>query len=476
MHARASQLLALGLLALLAAGVSGALPGPFANEGGPSFINGATFLLDEAGGIVAVALVADDGYVAGIQSNGTLLAERGVYTSWECAADMPGYYRSLVQVTVTDPTGAVVDERTVCELGTMTDSENRWAQSETGCPTVTNRINRFFIPPAAIVGTHACPFASMMQGGDLDAPGRKLLQATCNIAALDQANRAAVPAGPSAQTAVDVAVRNIAKQIILFSTNRNAPGVGGPGTPNRAIRHGALLRQAFHDCGTYNKPARTGGCNGSLRTQSEVGAGVNANLVGTVALVQRYRQLINAEINRQIAAGKLPAGTAISYADTFQLTGAAAVVATGGPANLIDRVEMGRVDWATRSDDVSLLPARNQGFGTLACRFLAMGFTLRDLVALSAAHTLGAVNGRAMTPTPQTFDGSDYFQLVSRGTAAFRTDNALTDARTAQLVQRWSSSANRAELFSAFADSYIKMGRMNAFWRSYPQPAQYVRA
>ncbi len=40
------------------------------------------------------------------------------------------------------------------------------------------------------------------------------------------------------------------RQIILFSTDRNAPGVGGPGTPNRAIRHGALLRQAFHDCGS----------------------------------------------------------------------------------------------------------------------------------------------------------------------------------------------------------------------------------
>lgn len=37
---------------------------------------------------------------------------------------------------------------------------------------------------------------------------------------------------------------------------------------------------------------------------------------------------------------QLPAGTAISYADTFQLTGAAAVVATGGPANLVDRVEV----------------------------------------------------------------------------------------------------------------------------------------
>jgi hypothetical protein len=31
-------------------------------------------------------------------------------------------------------------------------------------------------------------------------------------------------------------------------------------------------------------------------------------------------------------------------------------------------------------------------------------------------------------------------------------------------------------MLAAFADAYIKMGRMNAMWRSYPQPAEYVRA
>lgn len=33
------------------------------------------------------------------------------------------------------------------------------------------------------------------------------------------------------------------------------------------------------------------------------------------------------------------------------------------------------------------------------------------MVALSAAHTIGAVNGRAMTPTPQTFDASGALAL-----------------------------------------------------------------
>lgn len=124
-----------------------------------------------------MALVSSDGYVAAMAVNGTLLAERGVYTSWECDKERPGYYLALVDITVTDPAGAgeaaapcsgpaecarssactegcchlpllcpssliqpapalpripaapppaVVDERTVCELGTSTDTENRW--------------------------------------------------------------------------------------------------------------------------------------------------------------------------------------------------------------------------------------------------------------------------------------------------------------------------------------------------------------
>ena len=116
--------------------------------------------------MAAVALVADGGYVAATRANGTLLAERGVYTSWECDRERPGYYRALVDVTVTDAAGggeaggaaggcgstrraclacrlprkhepprplspacAVVDERTVCELGTSTADENTWCAS-----------------------------------------------------------------------------------------------------------------------------------------------------------------------------------------------------------------------------------------------------------------------------------------------------------------------------------------------------------
>ena len=53
---------------------------------------------------------------------------------------------------------------------------------------------KLFVPRAAAallllaaIGGHACPFASMMQGDEpaLGA-GRKLLQTTCNIQALDQ--------------------------------------------------------------------------------------------------------------------------------------------------------------------------------------------------------------------------------------------------------------------------------------------------
>ena len=85
-----------------------------------------------------------------------------------------------------------------------------------------------------------------------------------------------------------------------------------------------------------------------------------------------------AEINRRLAANAtVPAGTKISYMDTEVLAGAAAVMATGGPITLWDRVKMGRADWATRADNTLRLPIRILNFDGVACTFLNMGFTLQ---------------------------------------------------------------------------------------------------
>ena len=91
-------------------------------------------------------------------------------------------------------------------------------------------------------------------------------------------------------------------------------------------------------------------------------------------LVTRWRE----EINRRLAVNKaVPAGTKISWTDTYVLAGASAVVATGGPASLWDNLKVGRADWATRADNTLRLPIRFLNFNGLSCTFLNMGFTLQ---------------------------------------------------------------------------------------------------
>lgn len=91
-------------------------------------------------------------------------------------------------------------------------------------------------------------------------------------------------------------------------------------------------------------------------------------------LVIRWRE----EINRRLALNKaVPAGTKISWTDTYVLAGASAVVATGGPISLWDNLKVGRADWATRADNTLRLPIRFLNFNGLSCTFLNMGFTLQ---------------------------------------------------------------------------------------------------
>ena len=66
---------------------------------------------------------------------------------------------------------------------------------------------------------------------------------------------------------------------------------------------------------------------------------------------------------------------------------------------------MGRLDWASRADDVAVLPVRTMTFSPWACRFLGWGLTLQNLVVLSAGHTLGFAGGRPMNGNPQQFLG-----------------------------------------------------------------------
>lgn len=99
------------------------------------------------------------------------------------------------------------------------------------------------------------------------------------------------------------------------------------------------------------------------------------------------------------------------------------------------------------------------------------GYTVKELVALSGAHTVGFVRrgggGRdPMSPTPFSFN-TDYFNLVLAGRGLLRSDNALAAdaARTLPLVRTY--AGDQAAFFRDFAAAYVKMGKMGATWRSY---------
>ncbi len=81
-----------------------------------------------------------------------------------------------------------------------------------------------------------------------------------------------------------------------------------------------------------------------------------------------------------------PAQGAVSLADLIAHAGARAVFITGGP--IVPNLPIGRVD-AGGPDPEGRLVAETAGVDALKANFAAKGFSVREMVALSGAHTLG---------------------------------------------------------------------------------------
>ncbi|KAI7840050.1 hypothetical protein COHA_006181, partial [Chlorella ohadii] len=121
----------------------------FANAGGPPFLEGPSYELSaDENDVVGMGLTHLSEYSFAVQDPVEgLVTERGTYTSWECAADKPGYYQAAVNVTVYNADGDVVSERESCEFGYVDDNNklNGWAQGPADeCPTETTGLLHFF--------------------------------------------------------------------------------------------------------------------------------------------------------------------------------------------------------------------------------------------------------------------------------------------------------------------------------------------
>ena len=149
----------------------------------------------------------------------------------------------------------------------------------------------------------------------------------------------------------------------------------------------AFLRLAFHDA--------VSGCNASIRFEEEYTRDCNAGLEDAIGVLRDAK----VELGKQIPG--------IPFADLIALAGAVAVEKCGGP---FIEVELGR------SDADGPLPERAPGadmrFEELRRIFAAIGLGIRDMVALSGAHTLGRTEGIAFTEDLFDFTNSYFRRLL----------------------------------------------------------------
>lgn len=244
-----------------------------------------------------------------------------------------------------------------------------------------------------------------------------------------------------------------------------------------------ILRIFFHDCFVQ-------GCDASIlleRPVSEQTATSNINSLRSVS----FKILDEIKASLEVVCP----GT-VSCADTLALAARDAVFLVGGP--WIPMLT-GRRDTRFAASDKAVmenLPSPLQSFTSLKRAFNSKGLTVRDLVALSGAHTIGETHCRIVdfqlipsvspdlnptfaanlsniclpqTPrsgltvhmdelTPDRFDNA-YFKNVLAGKAVFHSDAALLeDTEARYLVETFANS--EAEFFKQFSVSMMRMSQL----------------
>eukprot|EP00466_Bigelowiella_natans_P001959 jgi/Bigna1/42846/e_gw1.68.37.1 len=225
-----------------------------------------------------------------------------------------------------------------------------------------------------------------------------------------------------------------------------------------------MIRLSWHDAGTYCKADNSGGARGAQRfEEGESQHGANAGLDVAIGLLKDIQE-------------KYP----ISAADLWAFASCVATEVMGGP-KIAFRAGRDDIPDPTGCVEEGRLPDADKGSDHLRSVFGRMGFSDKDIVVLSGAHTVGRCHGDrsgfegAWTEAPLQWDNAYFKNIMSKSYAAettaagnpqyrnadadiiaLETDLALTtDPEFKKYTEEF---ANDAEAFNkAYAETYQKL-------------------
>ncbi|XP_047971499.1 peroxidase 51-like [Salvia hispanica] len=254
----------------------------------------------------------------------------------------------------------------------------------------------------------------------------------------------------------------------------------------------ATIRLFFHDC-------FVSGCDASVIVASTAGNTAEKDHPDNLSLAgDGFDTVIKAKAAVDAVSS---CKNKVSCADILALATRDAIVLAGGPTY---PVELGRLDGlsSTSASVEGNLPQPSFSLDQLNKMFASKGLSQTDMIALSAAHTVGfshcsrfanriynfsrqnpvdptldpqyATQLQGMCPknvdprvainmdpaTPRIFDNA-YFKNLVQGKGLFTSDQVLfTDSRSKNTVSTWAS--NPQSFNTAFIQAITKLGRLTA--------------
>ncbi|CAA2956037.1 peroxidase 73-like [Olea europaea var. sylvestris] len=250
----------------------------------------------------------------------------------------------------------------------------------------------------------------------------------------------------------------------------------------------ATIRLFFHDCMVQ-------GCDASIVVASTPGNKAEKDHPDNLSLAGDGFDTV---IKAKAAVDAVPScKNKVSCADILAIATRDVIALAGGPSYA---VELGRLDGLSSTAASVNLPKPSFGLSQLNSMFASKGLSQTDMIALSAAHTVGfshcdkfsnriynfssrnpidptldkqyAAQLQSMCPknvdpriainmdpnTPRKFDNV-YFQNLQQGKGLFTSDQVLfTDSRSKPNVNLWAKNSQAFE--KAFVQAITKMGRI----------------